>query len=207
MPVNNVNEVKDLLDQGWKIYYHTRNKRWYLRRKDKRKIIAKELNDFCEKMHKETAVRAGEIQKKRMKGESIKKIAEDTGVSERTVYNALGRDPEELIRPRKRRGEMQEACPEEEDFYSPIRRILKDGWIIFCDKCGGEVRGFSPEDIDYLIEYQYAVLNCPYCCDDALGFHQYEHKIWIYLRDIFAAFVQGRKSINCRSRIFHDITP
>jgi len=80
MPVKTKEELQGLLDQGWHLYHHSTQRRWYVfkdelhRGKKHRttRIVDARLDKICEELkeaREESAVSAGEIQDARWEGE------------------------------------------------------------------------------------------------------------------------------------------
>jgi hypothetical protein len=108
MPVSTEKELYELLSDGWKLYFHKTLRRWYVYRgAHDRKIVNPKLAQLCENLRKQLRkeirpVSASEIQEMRFDGKTVEGIANEMGVCQRTVYNALERDARDVIRPRKR---------------------------------------------------------------------------------------------------------
>jgi len=126
MTVRSEKELKDLLEQGWHLYYHSTQRRWYafkderLQGKKSRtmRIVDARLDKICEELkeaERKRGVPVGEIQEARWSGESIEGITEETGLSRTAVYNAFDKDPQETVLPRCSRESEGESEGESEE--------------------------------------------------------------------------------------------
>jgi hypothetical protein len=107
VPVTTKEELLDHLGEGWKLYFHKTVRRWYVYRGARhRKIVSATLENLCQQLYREISesckpVPASEIQKRRWQGELIEGIARDMGLSRGAVYNALEKNPGDVV---KRKG-------------------------------------------------------------------------------------------------------
>ncbi|MDH7508586.1 MAG: hypothetical protein QHH00_04215 [Methanomassiliicoccales archaeon] len=103
MVVRSEEELKELLDQEWKLYFHSRVKRWYLYKGAKeRRIVGRNLDNLCESLHEgKSGIAVAEIHRMRLEGRTLSQIAAETGISERAVANAMDREEDEVIKPRE----------------------------------------------------------------------------------------------------------
>jgi hypothetical protein len=121
VPVTTKEELLDHLDKGWKLYFHKNVRRWYVYRGARhRKIVSASLEDICEQLYRELSggrepVPASEVQQRRWQGQPIEGIAEDLNISRGAVYNALEKNPGDIVKPRERlqRVAIEETVPEE----------------------------------------------------------------------------------------------
>jgi hypothetical protein len=120
VPVTTKEELLDHLDRGWKLYFHKSVRRWYVYRGARhRKIVSATLENLCEQLHSELSgerqpVPALEVQERRWQGQPIEGIASDVGLSRGAVYNALEKNPDDIVKPRERlqRVTTRETAPE-----------------------------------------------------------------------------------------------
>jgi|GEM_PF-2076916 len=114
MKIESEEQLRRLVSEGWHPYYMKSVKRWYLRKGQKRHIIARELEPLAralaEKERREKEARSipvGWIQDLRREGRTIEGISESLGISRSTVYRALERRDGEAIKPRARKPETR----------------------------------------------------------------------------------------------------
>ena len=107
-------EVRSRLAEGWHLYYNAGQGRWYIGKgRENRDLVEKDLNEICQEIHgslPKNEVSVGAIQEKRCQGETIGEIAKETDLSERAVFNAMERDPCDVVKPREGRAA---AAPED----------------------------------------------------------------------------------------------
>jgi hypothetical protein len=121
MPVTTREELLDCLDKGWKLYFHKTLRRWYVYRGARdRKIVSATLENLCEQLYRELSggrepVPASEVQERRWQGQPIEGIAEDLDISRGAVYNALEKNPDDMVKPREKPRSVatEETVPEE----------------------------------------------------------------------------------------------
>jgi hypothetical protein len=121
VPVTTKAELLDYLDKGWKLYFHKTVRRWYVYRGARdRKIVSASLENLCEQLYRELSggrepVLALEVQERRWQGQPIEGIADDVGLSRGAVYNALEKNPGDMVKPRERvqRVAIEERVSEE----------------------------------------------------------------------------------------------
>jgi hypothetical protein len=121
VPVSTKAELLDHLDKGWKLYFHKTVRRWYVYRGARhRKIVSASLENICEQLYRELSggrepIPALEVQERRWQGQPIEGIAEDLDISRGAVYNALEKNPGDIVKPREKpRGvATEETVPEE----------------------------------------------------------------------------------------------
>jgi hypothetical protein len=121
VPVSTRSELLDHLGKGWKLYFHKTVRRWYIYRGARdRRIVSASLENICEQLYRELSrgrepVPALEVQERRWQGQPIEGIAEDLDISRGAVYNALEKNPRDLIKPRERLQFIatEETVPEE----------------------------------------------------------------------------------------------
>ena len=94
-----------LVDSGFKPYFHTRHRRWYLKKGRKHEIVAREIEHLAAGLYarlrqQRPPVRAGDVQEKRRRGSTIRGIVEDTKLSRGAVYEALEKPPDTRVKPR-----------------------------------------------------------------------------------------------------------
>jgi len=122
VPVFTKAELLDHLGEGWKLYFHNGVRRWYVYRgAHGRKVVNASLASLCEKLYRELSggrelVPAREVQRRRWQGQTIEGIAEDVGLSRGAVYNALEKNPNDVVKPREKRKQAatEKTVPEEE---------------------------------------------------------------------------------------------
>jgi hypothetical protein len=108
VPVTTKEELLDYLDKGWKLYFHKTVRRWYVYRgAGDRRIVSATLENLCKRLYRELSggrepVPALEVQERRWQGEHIEGIASDMGISRGAVYNALEKNPGDVVKPRER---------------------------------------------------------------------------------------------------------
>jgi hypothetical protein len=108
VPVATEAELLDHLGKGWKLYFHKTVRRWYVYRGARhRKIVSAGLEDICKQLYRELSggrepVPALEVQERRWQGQPIEGIAEDLDISRGAVYNALEKNPGDMVKPRER---------------------------------------------------------------------------------------------------------
>lgn len=115
MTVKTKEELQGLLDQGWHLYHHSRQNRWYVFKDELRegkkhrttRIVDARLDKICEELYAQRGVSAGEIQDMRWSEAAVKDISEKTGLSRTAVYNAFEKDPEESVFPRSRESKTE----------------------------------------------------------------------------------------------------
>ncbi|MDI6814180.1 MAG: hypothetical protein QMD10_11680, partial [Desulfitobacteriaceae bacterium] len=91
------------MGEGWRPYFHKTQRRWYIRKGDERRIVARELEDECKRIVERAAVPpagAEAVQELRRQGLAIEEIMDRTGMSRASVYRALDMEPDQEIRPR-----------------------------------------------------------------------------------------------------------
>lgn len=99
-------EFWSYVERGYTPYLMRSQNRWYVRRGQRRHIIARKLEELARRVAAELTakrgppIRAGVIQEMRRRRALVEGIAEDTGVSRSAVYGAFERGREELVRPR-----------------------------------------------------------------------------------------------------------
>jgi hypothetical protein len=121
VPVTTKAELLDHLDKGWKLYFHKTVRRWYVYRGARdRRIVSASLENICEQLYRDLSgsrepVPALDIQERRWQGQPIEGIASDVGLSRGAVYNALEKNPDDMVKPRERlqRVAIEETVPEE----------------------------------------------------------------------------------------------
>jgi len=103
MTVASEEELRGLLAQGWKLYWHSSRKRWYAYKfKEANRIVDASLDGVCQVLHKEKPkVSVGELQRRRTEGQTTERIAADVGLCETAVSNAMERSPDDMIQPRE----------------------------------------------------------------------------------------------------------
>ncbi|AFL66578.1 hypothetical protein [Desulfurococcus amylolyticus] len=106
MVVDSVEKLRELLSRGWKPYYHKAVKRWYLRPPSgpERVVVDRVLEPLVEKIYEEIkssrkVIRAGDIQAARASGATIQQIVEEFKVPRSTVYIALEKAPDGVVKP------------------------------------------------------------------------------------------------------------
>jgi hypothetical protein len=108
VPVATKEELLDHLGKGWKLYFHKTVRRWYVYRGARhRKIVSATLENICEQLYRELRggrepVSALEVQERRWQGQPIEVIADDVGLSRGAVYNALEKNPGDIVKPREK---------------------------------------------------------------------------------------------------------
>jgi hypothetical protein len=108
VPVATKAELLDHLGKGWKLYFHKTVRRWYVYRGARhRKIVSASLENLCEQLYRDLSggrepVPALEVQERRWQGQLIEGIASDMGISRGAVYNALEKNPGDVVKPRER---------------------------------------------------------------------------------------------------------
>jgi hypothetical protein len=116
VPVTTKEELLDHLGKGWKLYFHKTVRRWYVYRGARhRNIVSASLENICEQLYRELRgwrepVSALEVQERRWQGQPIEGIAEDLDISRGAVYNALEKNPADIVKPRER---LQQVATEE----------------------------------------------------------------------------------------------
>jgi hypothetical protein len=121
VPVATKAELLDHLGRGWKLYFHKTVRRWYVYRGARdRRIVSASLENLCEKLYRELSggrepVPALEVQERRWQGQPIECIAEDLDISRGAVYNALEKNPDDIVKPREKLQHIatEETVPEE----------------------------------------------------------------------------------------------
>lgn len=121
------------VERGYTPYLMKSQNRWYLRRGQRRHIIARELEGLASmviaklKAKQGPSVPAGVIQEMRRQGATVASIVEDTGLSRSAVYGAFEREPEELVKTRRtaRAVQISERLAEIE-VVQKVRRVLKE---------------------------------------------------------------------------------
>jgi hypothetical protein len=121
VPVTTKEELLDHLGKGWKLYFHKTVRRWYVYRGARhRRIVSASLENLCEQLYRELSggrepVPALEVQQRRWQGQLIEGIASDVGLSRGAVYNALEKNPDDMVKPRERLQSIatEETIPEE----------------------------------------------------------------------------------------------
>jgi hypothetical protein len=148
VPVTTKEELLNHLDKGWKLYFHKTLRRWYVYRGARhRKIVSATLENLCEQLYRELSggrepVSALEVQERRWQGQPIEGIAEDLDISRGAVYNALEKNPGDIVKPRERLqhiategtvpGEAAEADHHEEEKLdgNPLNSLIVAGILV-----------------------------------------------------------------------------
>jgi hypothetical protein len=148
VPVTTKEELLDHLGKGWKLYFHKTVRRWYVYRGARhRKIVSATLENLCEQLYRELSggrepVPALDVQERRWQGQPIEGIAEDVGLSRGAVYNALEKNPDDMVKPREGlqrvaieervSGESAEADSHEEEKLdsNPLNSLIVAGILV-----------------------------------------------------------------------------
>lgn len=116
VPVTTREELLDCLDKGWRLYFHKTLRRWYVYRGARdRRIVSASLANLCERLYRELRGRhepvpASEVRERRWQGQPVEGIMSDLGLSRGAVYNALEKNPGDMVKPRER---LQQVATEE----------------------------------------------------------------------------------------------
>lgn len=102
MTVKTAEQLNELAQEGWIPYWHEGVRRWYLRRRQERKIIATCLEPYAEDLaahapterNKITPEIEAEVVQRRMEEQRVDAIAAEMNLPHRTVVDIIGRHPD-----------------------------------------------------------------------------------------------------------------
>lgn len=136
--VDSADALRRLVSEGWRPYFHKAQRRWYLRKGDERRIVARELEEECKRIVERAAVPpagAEVVQELRKQELTIGEIVERTGMSRASVYRAFDMELDREIRPRGWNVEAavppagQQASSEEADSSSSPEPYGEENYV------------------------------------------------------------------------------